>query len=130
MADDPIGVLSILGACWLAGVVRLGSGPGSLSETASPSTASRSATQRRTTNNRRARRRRSRRRGRSPHTQSGRAVSPTPSTGSDVMPDPSARITKSPGAENTMWVPLGDHAGVYARLCVSRFTPDPSGRIT
>ena len=45
------------------------------------------------------------------HCQSGRAVSPT-STGIGVMPEPSARITKSPGAENTMWLPSGDHAGV------------------
>ena len=62
--------------------------------------------------------------------QSGKAVSPTPSTGSGVMPDPSDRITKSPGAENTMWLPSGDQAGVYPRICVSLFTPEPSGRMT
>jgi hypothetical protein len=50
-----------------------------------------------------------------PHSQSGEAVSPAPSTGSDVMPEPSARITKSPPAEKTMCLPSGDQAGVYRR---------------
>jgi hypothetical protein len=63
-------------------------------------------------------------------TQSGKPVSPTPSTGSDVMPEPSDRITNRPPAENTMYLPSRDHAGVYPRSCVSRVTPDPSGRIT
>ena len=67
---------------------------------------------------------------RAPQTQCGKPVSPTPSTGSDVTPEPSDRITNSPPAENTMYLPSGDHAGVYPRLCVSRVTPDPSGRIT
>jgi hypothetical protein len=65
-----------------------------------------------------------------PQTQSGKDVSPTPSTGNDVMPEPSDRITNSPPAENTMYLPSGDHAGVYPRTCVSRVTSDPSGRIT
>jgi hypothetical protein len=37
-----------------------------------------------------------------PYRQSGRLASPTPSIGSRVMPEPSARITKSPPAEKTM----------------------------
>ncbi len=56
-----------------------------------------------------------RRRRRVPQTQSGRDLSPIPSIGSGAMPEPSARITTSPGAENTMRLPSGDHAGVYAR---------------
>src|SRR5205823_9940711 len=36
------------------------------------------------------------------HRQSGNVASPTPSTGSEVTPEPSARITKSPPREKTM----------------------------
>src|SRR6266542_220746 len=64
------------------------------------------------------------------HRQSGKLVSPTPSTGSEVTPEPSARMMKSPPAEKTMKRPSGDHAAVSPFALVRRFTPDPSGRIT
>src|ERR671931_781513 len=68
--------------------------------------------------------------GRSQLVQSGRLVSPGPSAGRAVASLPSAFMMNRAGAQNTMWAPSGDQAGVYARLFVNLRTSEPSGRIT